>query len=142
DLLEQLFKLFDQDRDQKLIQESWIEFLKQRLHDEKQIDFAEQIESVAYCLCGDEAIGIEQFYQIFYAKGIVDKLFRLIDQENLGSVSAEQVMDFLASITNTRPRTGFDKGSLEWLEQLFRQTVGNEKEIRREDFKKIVISKN
>jgi hypothetical protein len=28
------------------------------------------------------------------------------------------------------------------LEQLFRQTVGNEKEIRREDFKKIVISKN
>ncbi|XP_017779285.1 PREDICTED: NADPH oxidase 5 [Nicrophorus vespilloides] len=142
DLLEQLFKLFDQDRDQKLIQENWIEFLKQRLHDEKQIDFAEQIESVAYCLCGDEAIGIEQFYQIFYAKGIVDKLFRLIDQENLGSVSAEQVMDFLASITNTRPRTGFDKGSLEWLEQLFRQTVGNEKEIRREDFKKIVISKN
>lgn len=31
DLLEQLFKLFDQDRDQKLIQESWIEFLKERL---------------------------------------------------------------------------------------------------------------
>ncbi|XP_065168987.1 NADPH oxidase 5 isoform X2 [Atheta coriaria] len=51
-------------------------------------------------------------------------------------------MDFLASITNARPRTGFDKSSLAWLEQLFRQTVGNEKEIRREDFKKIVISKN
>lgn len=41
-----------------------------------------------------------------------------------------------------RPRAGFDKGSLEWLEQLFRQTVGDEKEIRREDFQKIVISKN
>lgn len=41
-----------------------------------------------------------------------------------------------------RPRTGFDKSSLERLEQLFRKTVGNEKEIRREDFKKIVISKN
>lgn len=51
-------------------------------------------------------------------------------------------MEFLASVTNTRPRTGFDKGSLQWLETLFRQTVGNEKEIRREDFKKIVISKN
>lgn len=41
-----------------------------------------------------------------------------------------------------RPRTGFDKSSLERLEQLFRKTVGNEKEIRREDFKKIVTSKN
>lgn len=39
-------------------------------------------------------------------------------------------------------RTGFDKSSLERLEQLFRKTVGNENEIRREDFKKIVTSKN
>ncbi|GLH10501.1 Dual oxidase [Gryllus bimaculatus] len=51
-------------------------------------------------------------------------------------------MDFLANITNSRPRSGFDKGSLEWLEQLFRQTVGDEREIRRDDFKKIVMSKN
>lgn len=38
--------------------------------DEKQIDFAEQLESVAYCLCGDEPIHLEQFYQIFNAKGV------------------------------------------------------------------------
>ncbi|RZC33532.1 NADPH oxidase 5 [Asbolus verrucosus] len=142
ELLEQLFKLFDQDRDQCLPQENWIEFLKQRLTDEKQIDFAEQLESVAFCLCGDEPIHLEQFYQIFYAKGIVDKLFRLIDRDNSGLVTSEHIMEFLATITNTRPRTGFDRGSLDRLEQLFRQTVGNEKEIRREDFKKIVISKN
>lgn len=73
---------------------------------------------------------------------ITDKLFRLIDHENLGSVTSQQIMEFLANVANTRPRAGFDKGSLEWLEQLFRQTVGNEKEIRREDFQKIVISKN
>lgn len=41
-----------------------------------------------------------------------------------------------------RPRTGFDSGSIDRLEQLFRQTVGNGKEIKREDFKKIVVSKN
>jgi len=41
-----------------------------------------------------------------------------------------------------RPPSGIDKSNLEWLEQLFRQTVGNEREIRRDDFKKIVISKN
>jgi hypothetical protein len=38
--------------------------------------------------------------------------------------------------------SGIDKSNLEWLEQLFRQTVGNEREIRCDDFKKIVISKN
>lgn len=37
---------------------------------EKQIDFAEQLESVAYCLCGDHPIYLEQFNQIFNAKGV------------------------------------------------------------------------
>jgi hypothetical protein len=41
-----------------------------------------------------------------------------------------------------RPPCGIDKNNLEWLEQLFRQTVGNGKEIRLDDFKKIVVSKN
>lgn len=48
----------------------------------------------------------------------------------------------MSNLTNSRPRGGFDKGSLERLEQLFRKTVGNGTEIKREDFKKIVISKN
>lgn len=38
--------------------------------------------------------------------------------------------------------TGSDNSNLEWLERVFKQTVGNEEEIRREEFKKIVISKN
>ena len=33
---------------------------------------------------------------------IVDKLFRRIDQENLGYVTSFQIMEFLASISNTR----------------------------------------
>lgn len=142
EFLSKLFQLFDQDRDNNLIQEEWIEFLKERLIDEKQIDLAEQLESVAYVLCGDERISVDKFCQIFQAKGIVDKLFRLVDQDSDGFVTPPQVMEFIANLTNARPRTGFDKSNLEWLEQLFRQTVGNEKEIRREDFKKILITKN
>ncbi|KAF3428053.1 hypothetical protein E2986_09001 [Frieseomelitta varia] len=46
-------------------------------------------------------------------------------------------MEFLASISDTRPLAGFDEHSLEWLGKLFKQTVGNEKEIRREEFNKI-----
>lgn len=38
--------------------------------DEKQIDFADQLESVAYCLCGDDPITVEHFIQIFNTKGV------------------------------------------------------------------------
>ncbi|XP_071440439.1 NADPH oxidase 5 [Hetaerina americana] len=142
ELLERLFRLFDQDRDDLLQQEEWVEFLKARLTDEKQIDFAEQVESVAYVLCGSEPISLDTFCQIFDAKGILDKLFRLVDQDSDGIVTADQVMEFIANLSNSRPRCGIDKASLEWLEKLFRDTVGDQREIRREEFRKIVISKN
>lgn len=38
--------------------------------DEKQIDFADQLESVAYCLCGEDPIVVDQFIQIFNTKGV------------------------------------------------------------------------
>lgn len=38
--------------------------------DEKQIDLAEQVESVSYVLCGQDVITLEKFCQIFLAKGV------------------------------------------------------------------------
>lgn len=61
---------------------------------------------------------------------------------NLIQISANKLINRSTIFAFGRNRTGFDKSSLERLEQLFRKTVGNEKEIRREDFKKIVTSKN
>ncbi|KAH0946780.1 hypothetical protein HN011_012237 [Eciton burchellii] len=141
-LLEKIFALFDQDRDELLKQDEWIEFLKKRLTNEKQNDFIDQIESVAYVLCGENPVNLFGFQQIFKTKGIVDKLFRLIDQENTGCVTSTQIMEFISGMSAVRPPAGFDKGNLEWLEMIFKQTVGNEREIRREEFKKIVTSKN
>lgn len=46
----------------------------------------------------------------------------------------------MLSIFRSRPE--LDEQHLEWLEKIFKQTVGNEREIRREEFKKIVSSKN
>jgi NADPH oxidase 5 len=110
--------------------------------DEKQVDFAEQVESVAYVLCSDGPITFDKFCEIFHAKGVLDKLFRLVDQDSDGVVTPEQVIEFISALSSPRPKAGFDAASLEWLEQLFRQTVGDQNEIRRDDFKKIVISKN
>ncbi|KAH0546275.1 hypothetical protein KQX54_007704 [Cotesia glomerata] len=76
-LLGKLFILFDQDRDELLKQEDWIEFLKARLTSDKQADFIDQIESVAYVLCGDGPIDLIAFNKIFHAKG--NYLFRKID---------------------------------------------------------------
>lgn len=38
--------------------------------DEKQMDLAEQLESVAYVLCGDDRVTLDKFCQIFQAKGV------------------------------------------------------------------------
>ncbi|XP_046833687.1 NADPH oxidase 5 [Vespa crabro] len=140
--LGKLFGLFDQDRDELLRQDEWFEFMKGRLTNEKQHDFIDQIESVAFVLCAEKPLNFTSFVQLFCTKGVVDKLFRLIDQDNFGYVTSVQIMEFIYNVSNPRPRAGFDKRSLEWLENIFKQTVGNQKEIRHEEFKKIVTSKN
>lgn len=65
-----------------------------------------------------------------------------VDVEGMNSVSTTHIIECISNLTNNRAKTGFDKNSLEKLEQLFRKTVGDGKEIKRDDFKKIVTSKN
>ncbi|XP_065367471.1 uncharacterized protein Nox [Calliphora vicina] len=140
---QKFFHLFDLDGNGYLVQDRWIEHLKGRLTDDRQMDYAEQLESVAYVICGENSkITFKNFSEIWQARGILDKLYRLIDVDGTNSISTNQIMEFISHLTNLRARTGFDKSSLARLEQLFRNTVGNEQEIRREEFKKIVISKN
>ncbi|XP_055837078.1 NADPH oxidase 5 isoform X2 [Episyrphus balteatus] len=139
---QKLFHLFDIDGQGFLVQDRWIEHLKGRLTEDRQKDFAEQLESVAYVICGESKITFNNFEEIWEARGIIDKFYRLIDVDGTNLVSTNQVMEFISKITNLRPRNGFDKKSLEQLESLFRRTVGNEKEISRAEFKKIVTSKN
>ncbi|XP_067631411.1 uncharacterized protein Nox [Eurosta solidaginis] len=140
---QKFFHLFDLDGNGYLLQDRWIEHLKGRLTDDRQMDFAEQLESVAYVICGENSkITPKNFTEIWQARGILDKLYRLIDIDGTNLISTNQIMEFISHLTNSRPRTGFDKSSLARLEQLFRSTVGNEQEIRREEFQKIVTSKN
>uniref|UniRef100_A0A182UEK2 Peptidase M14 domain-containing protein n=1 Tax=Anopheles melas TaxID=34690 RepID=A0A182UEK2_9DIPT len=70
--------------------------------DEKQIDFAEQLESVAYVLCGDGTVTYDKFCQIWHAKGILDKLYRLIDVDCTNLISTNQIMEFISNLTNSR----------------------------------------
>ncbi|XP_076282347.1 NADPH oxidase isoform X2 [Lasioglossum baleicum] len=140
-LLEKLFILFDHNNSMTLKQDEWIEFVKSRLPNKKH-NFIDQFDSVVYAICGDDSISFFNFQRIFATKEVVDKLFRLIDEENVNYVSSNQIMDFITNISDRRPRAGFDKASLEWLEKIFKQMVGNEKEIKRAEFNKIVTSKN
>lgn len=47
---------------------TWNHFISHR--DEKEIDFAEQLESVAYVLCGEGSIIFEKFISIWNARGV------------------------------------------------------------------------
>lgn len=45
----------------------------------------------------------DTFYiQFICSAQIVDKLFRLIDQENSGYVTSAQIMEFISGMSNTR----------------------------------------
>lgn len=57
-------------------------FLLSLIRDERQIDFAEQLESVAYVICGENTINFDTFVQVWSARGIVDKFYRLIGKRN------------------------------------------------------------
>ncbi|KAH9636070.1 hypothetical protein HF086_016944, partial [Spodoptera exigua] len=142
DLLERIFRLFDADGNNNLDQNDWLEFLKERLSEDKQIDFVEQVESVAYVLCGNGVITLDTFQLILKNKVVTNKLFRVVDTDGDGYATADEIMEFLSTVTSSRPRVGFDKHSVDRLEKLFRATVGDEKEITREQFQKIVVSKN
>ncbi|XP_064074714.1 NADPH oxidase 5 isoform X2 [Vanessa tameamea] len=142
DLLERIFRLFDVERQDHLVQEDWIEFLKERLIEEKQLDFVEQVESVAYVLCGDGVITLDTFQLILKNKVVTNKLLRVIDIDGDGYITAEEIMEFISAVSSSSPRVGIDKASVDRLEQLFKQTAGDQKEITREQFQKIVVSKN
>lgn len=142
DLLERIFRLFDLDGKDHIVQDDWIEYLKERLSEDKQLDFVEQVESVAYVLCGNGVITLDTFQLILQNKVVTNKLIRVVDTDGDGYATADEIMEFLSTVTSSRPRVGFDKHSVDRLEKLFRATVGDEKEITREQFQKIVVSKN
>ncbi|KAM3957213.1 NADPH oxidase [Aphomia sociella] len=142
DLLERIFRLFDVDKKDYLVQDDWLEFLKQRLTDDKQLDFVEQVESVAYVVCGYGHISLHNFRTVLQNKVVTNKLLKVVDTDGDGCVTADEIMEFLSGVTSSRPRAGFDKSSVDRLEQLFRQTVGDQKEINKEQFRNIVDSKN
>lgn len=76
------FKLFDLESKNVIQQDLWIEHIKARLIDGKQIDFAEQIESITYIICGENTITFEKFCQIWQAKGVSGRLLAIAKDLN------------------------------------------------------------
>lgn len=106
-------------------------------------EWAELLEVLAYVVCGEDGEVTEDlFTTILTSRGVLEKLFRLINKDGDGLVSRQEIMDFIANLTYARPRTGFTRENLEWLEQLFRQALGHKQELSFDDFKKIVHSRN
>ncbi|CAG7821382.1 unnamed protein product, partial [Allacma fusca] len=110
--------------------------------EEKQQDFVEVIESVTYAVCKEADVNFDNFCTIFKTKNVLNKLFRLIDKDLDGVVTADQVMDFISQLSSARSSSRLTTENIQWLEKLFRQYVGDGDEIRKEDFNKIIQTKN
>ncbi|CAL8089261.1 unnamed protein product [Orchesella dallaii] len=148
ELLRKLFDLFDKKQQKQLNQHEWIEFLKFRLigagpnREDRRVDFVELVESVTYAVCGDDNVDFEKFRIIFEDKNVLTKFFRLIDRDGDGVVTAEQIMEFISQLSSTRATSRLTKENILFLEKLFRENVGDGNEIRKEDFKRIIKTKN
>ncbi|XP_066957368.1 NADPH oxidase 5 isoform X2 [Macrobrachium rosenbergii] len=143
ELLRRWFSLYDSEGEGKLDQEEWIDQIKLSARELGAREWAELLEVLALVVCGEDAEVTEDlFTKILTSRGVLEKLFRLINKDGDGLVSRQEIMDFIANLTYARPRTGFTRENLEWLEQLFRQALGHKQELSFDDFKKIVHSRN
>ncbi|KAK8386529.1 hypothetical protein O3P69_010870 [Scylla paramamosain] len=145
EFLSRLFSLWDVEGEGLLVQEDWIEALRCST-EEKEVgarEWVELLEVLAYVVCGEEGEVTEDFFTtILTSRGVLEKLFRLVNKDGDGAVTKHEIMDFIANLTYARPRTGFTRENLEWLEQMFRQALGRKQELSFDDFKKIVHSRN
>nr|WOX60328.1 NADPH oxidase [Eriocheir sinensis] len=148
ELLRRLFSLWDVEGEGALPQLEWIDFLKCSAENSsaKEVgarEWVELLEVLAYVVCGEEGeVTEEVFTTILTSRGVLEKLYRLINKDADGVVTKHEIMDFIANLTYARPRTGFTRENLEWLEQMFRQALGHKQELSFDDFKKIVHSRN
>ncbi|KAK4303693.1 hypothetical protein Pmani_024320 [Petrolisthes manimaculis] len=144
ELLNRLFSLWDVRGDGVLLQQEWVDHLKCSTRAVGAREWSELLEVLAYVVCGEEGVVTSQhFTKILTSRGVLEKLYRLVSKDGDGVVVTRQdIMDFIANLTYARPRTGFTRENLEWLEQLFRQALGLKQELSFDDFKKIVHSRN
>lgn len=67
---------------------------------EEKADIVELLEAVAYLICQDDPIKPDTFHRILSSRGVPAKILRLADTNKDGTVSVEEMMNFIIGITN------------------------------------------
>nr|CAH0104033.1 unnamed protein product [Daphnia galeata] len=138
-VLHLLFRLFDHQSRGLLTHSDFIEGLKAKKRQKN--EFVDLLDTLWYVFVKEADIDFDSFCRIFKSKGVLNKLFVLIDADKSGQVSIDQVMAFITECTLEREIVRkLDPGRAE---KLFRSIVKDEtKEMSFEDFKKLIPSKN
>ncbi|EFX75389.1 hypothetical protein DAPPUDRAFT_323294 [Daphnia pulex] len=140
-VLHLLFRLFDHHSRGKLVHSDFIGDLKEKLR--PKTDFIDLLDTLWYIFVKEDDIDFEIFCRIFKSKGVLGKLFALIDTDKAGAgqVSVNQVMAVITEYTSERRNLHILYPGR--AEELFRSTVTNgNREMSFEDFKKLIPSKN
>lgn len=142
--LEFLFRLFDHQSKGQLVQSDFIDILKEHFSDRAEgREFIDLIDTLWYVFVNEADVDVDTFYRIFKSKGVLAKLFVLVDTNKTGQTSVDQVMAFFTQCTLQRGTRGVEELQPGRAEEIFRSIAKNDsKELDFEDFKKLIPSKN
>lgn len=102
----------------------------------------EFVTLAAMLLCGDLDLRADTFQQITAKPEVRDRLFGLVAPDTDGLVTADQVVERVASAQAVGQRNQLASQNLRLLEKVFKKSVGDHGEITLSGFKSIVQSKN
>jgi len=102
----------------------------------------EFVTLAAMLLCGDLDLRADTFQQITTKPEVRDRLYGLVAPDTDGLVTADQVVERVASAQAVGQRNQLATQNLRLLEKVFKKSVGDHGEITLTGFKSIVQSKN
>ncbi|XP_046447189.1 NADPH oxidase 5-like [Daphnia pulex] len=141
-VLQVLFSLFDHQCKGQLVLSDFIESLKEKLGAEG-TEFVDLLDTLWYVFTNETDADLETFCRIFKSKGVLIKLYALIDKNKAGQVSVNQVMAFFTECTSQNEYRGSDICDPRRAEALFRSIAKDDSQMLEfEDFKKLIPSKN
>ncbi|KAI9564083.1 hypothetical protein GHT06_007821 [Daphnia sinensis] len=143
-VLQLLFRLFDHESEGRLVQLDFVDSLKEKLRDKpKGTEFVDLLDTLWYMFLKQADINFETFCHVFKSRGVLPKLFSLIDTHKTGQVSIEDVMAFFTDLTLHRREDGVERLKPGFADELFRSIVKDDtREMSFEEFKKLIPSKN
>ena len=62
--------------------------------------FMDLLSSVTYLVCGEDAMGLDNFRKVMASRNVPKQLFLLADKDKNGELDVDEIMQFLVFLTS------------------------------------------